>query len=108
LQLANVESTIILFDKMSYILTEEHPQNRGKARLFAALGYTRENWQQLADDLRTQHLILDAEEVEPTRHGRKFEIERPLHGPKGVANILSVWIIRWEEDFPRFVTAYKR
>jgi hypothetical protein len=105
--LTNVQSTIILPEKMDYILNAEHPENGGKARLFAALGYTQENWEQLASDLRTQHLILDAQEVEPTRHGRKFEIVGLLRGPKGFANILSVWIIRWGEDFPRFVTAYR-
>lgn len=92
---------------MDYVLDPEHPDNKGKARLFAALGYTRPGWQQLADDLRSQHLILDAEEVESTIHGRKFEIVGPLQGPTGSAIIKSIWIIRRDEDFPRFVTAYR-
>jgi hypothetical protein len=33
--------------KMDYLLNPEHPENRGKARLFAALGYTLSNWRQL-------------------------------------------------------------
>jgi hypothetical protein len=92
---------------MIYVLNPTHPQNNGKARLFAALGYTAENWERLEHDLCTQHLPLDAVEVEPTIHGRKYEITGFMQGPGGSANILSIWIIRWEEDFPRFVTAYK-
>jgi hypothetical protein len=105
--LTNFERTIIEFRKMDYLLDEYHEQNSGKARLFYALGYTRERWDVLAEDLRSQHLVLDAVEVKPNPHGRKFEITGPLRGPAGEANIKSIWIIRNEEDFPRFVTAYK-
>ncbi|MPZ47722.1 MAG: hypothetical protein GEU75_00120 [Dehalococcoidia bacterium] len=91
---------------MDYVIDSNHPQNHGKARVFVSMGYTRENWQQLADDLRSQHLVRDAKEVEPTRQGRKFLIEGNLQGTAGSANIRSVWIIRWGEEFPRFVTSY--
>jgi len=42
-----------------------------------------------------------------TRHGRKFRLPASLLGPAGRELVVTtVWIVRWEEDFPRFVTAY--
>jgi hypothetical protein len=92
---------------MEYVIDTGHDQNQGKGRVFQAIGYTRENWDLLERDIRSQHLTQEALEVEPTRHGRKFHIIAPLQGPTGTANILSVWIIRHGEDFPRFVTAHR-
>jgi hypothetical protein len=42
-----------------------------------------------------------------TEYGWKYEIRGTLTGPKGhSARVISVWIIRSGEDYPRFVTAY--
>ena len=106
MRLENSARSRVGLSKVIYLVDPEHPKNGGKARLFNALGYHQDNWEQLDKDLREQHLVLDAEEVERTIHGRKYAITGILQGPTGNANMLSVWIIRWEEDFPRFVTAY--
>ena len=92
---------------MEYVIDIGHEQNRGEGRVFQAIGYTRDDWQRLQQDLGTQHLTQDAIEVEPKRHGRKFHIIASLQGPTGTANILSVWIIRHGEEIPRFVTAHR-
>ena len=91
-----------------YLLSHEHPIGRFKARFFASLGYTEAEWTRLADDLRSQHLSVDAEEASRTRFGRKFVITAPLTGPNGAsASVCSVWIVREGESEPRFVTAYR-
>jgi hypothetical protein len=45
------------------LLNPDHPENGGKACPFAALGYSRDNWMQLADDFRSQHLTEEALEA---------------------------------------------
>jgi len=83
-------------------------RDKGKARFFAALGYTSDNWTEFEVALREQHLILDAEEDEVTKWGTMYAIVGPITGPSGErANIRSIWIIRTGEYIPRFVTAYR-
>ena len=36
-----------------YLLNREHPDNGGKAEFFIGLGFTSENWETLADALRS-------------------------------------------------------
>ena len=83
-------------------------RSRGKARFFAALGYTRDNWTEFEVALREQHLVLDAEEDEVTQWGTMYAIVGPITGLSGeTANVRSIWIIRHGGDTPRFVTAYR-
>ena len=83
-------------------------RSRGKARFFAALGYTRRNWTEFEVALRQRHLVLEAEEVEVTQWGKMYAISGPITGPSGEqANVRSIWIIRHGEEIPRFVTAYR-
>lgn len=89
-----------------YLLSETHLVGRFKARFFAQLGYSAEGWEQLASDLRTQHLAADAVALEPTHYGQKYRIRAILKGPSRQAIVVSVWVVRTGESVPRFVTAY--
>jgi hypothetical protein len=62
-----------------YVLSPSHPVGRFKATFFAALGYSRDEWPTLADDLRTQHLAHEAEHIETTAFGAKYRIVAPSH-----------------------------
>ena len=108
MKLPNAGHAIIAEAKLRhYLLSRRHPLGRFKAAFFASLGYTEQDWRRLEADLRLQHLSLDVEEQQPTTYGRKFVIAGPLTGPsERTALVASVWVIRKEEDFPRFVTAY--
>jgi hypothetical protein len=88
-----------------YLLESTHPSNGGKARFFASLGYTKEDWQRLARDLREQHLTQDAIEVEGNAYGSKWTISADLRGPTRSGRILSVWFVDFGQTVPRFVTA---
>lgn len=91
----------------AYLLSRTHSVGRFKARFFLALGYSAADWPRLEADLRTQHLSQDATLGERTRHGQKYEIRATLVGPSGrSADVVSAWVVRPREDFPRFVTAY--
>ena len=89
-----------------YVLSTSHPVGRFKARFFERLGYSAEHWARFEADLRSQHLANDADELESTQYGQKYEIRAMLNGPTGQADVVSVWLIRHGESIPRFVTAY--
>jgi hypothetical protein len=91
----------------AYLLSRSHPVGRFKAAFFRALGYSPEDWRRLEADLRNQHLSKDAAPEEGTSYGQKYTIRATLVGPLGQsADIVSVWVVRRGETFPRFVTAY--
>lgn len=108
MRLPNAERAVIDPAKLhAYLLSRTHPLGRLKATFFFGLGYSSEDWRRLDADLRSQHLFRDAIPRESTRYGQKWEIRAPLVGPSGnPAEVVSVWVILVNEDFPRFVTAY--
>ena len=90
-----------------YLLSPTHPVGRFKARFFAALGYTADEWQALEADLRIQHLSQDAEPGPRMPYGQSFTIRAILKGSNGqAAAVVSVWFIRSVSTVPHFVTAY--
>ena len=88
-----------------YLLSADHPQGRSKALYLSALGYERDNWGQLATDLRQQILPLDARHTEDSRWGSKYEILGLLRGPDGrEAWVQTIWIVLRGKTDARFVT----
>ena len=108
MQIPNADRAVIDPVKLhGYLLSRSHPVGRFKASFFLALGYSSEKWPELAADLRSQHLSRDATLEEQTPYGRKYLIHASLLGPSGSsAAVVSVWVVREGEEFPRFVTAY--
>lgn len=90
-----------------YLLSDSHPVGRFKARFFAALGYTPDDWQVLEADFRIQHLGQSAELGPSNSKGQTYTIRAILKGPNGQsAQVLSVWFVRTQTGIPHFVTAY--
>ena len=108
MRIPNADRAVIEPAKLhTYLLSRSHPVGRFKATFFLALGYSPENWPQLETDLRSQHLSKDAAPEEPSPYGQKYAIRATLVGPAGrSAELVSVWVVRKGEEFPRFVTAY--
>ena len=78
-----------------YALSVQHDVGRFKAVFFAQMGYTADNWQQLAQDIREQHSSQVADTGQPSPYGRKYTITAPLKGPSGPARqVTTVWIFR--------------
>ena len=103
----NADHAIIEQGKLEgYLLSEVHPVGRFKARFFAGLGFTADNWRELDAALRSQHLPESATPGPFDAFGQSFTIRAILKGPGGSAPVTSVWFVRTGEAVARFVTAY--
>jgi hypothetical protein len=94
---------------VDYLLNEAHPDNGGKARFFASVGFSREAPEHLMKALRdiAEHgeVVSSAESV----HGEKYVVDGWLsvHTQESRQwSIRTVWIIDRGKDAPRLVTAY--
>jgi len=102
----SLETTVIAPEKLlDYILNFANPDGEPKARFLGEMGYDQKKWQILENDLREQHLTLEASSGKESIYGKKYEIIAPLVGPNGQRRWLrSIWMIRANETFARFVT----
>jgi Domain of unknown function (DUF6883) len=89
-----------------YCLNPEHPRGKHKARVFATLGFTAEN----ADDLRAALLKAaasnDAQVAAADQFGDRYVLEFELEGPQGKGIVRSTWIVRRGERAPRLTSCF--
>jgi hypothetical protein len=89
-----------------YCLNPEHPRGKHKARVFAALGFTAEN----ADDLRAALLLAaasaDAQPAASDQFGDRYVPEFEIEGPQGKGIVQSTWIVRRGESVPRLTSCF--
>ncbi len=107
-EIPNRDRAFIAEEKVrDYLLSSVHPIGRHKARFFYRLGYRQECWRELAMDL--EQVLLENPVVNrmQTNYGEKYIVEGRLKGPAGEsAKVVTAWVIKTGEDFPRLVTAY--
>jgi len=91
-----------------YVLNADHRQGRHKARVFeAVLGISATNADVLSDALLAAVAGSNGAEWRGnTGFGDIYTLRLPLRTIKGAATVLSVWIVRRGEDFPRLATCY--
>lgn len=90
-----------------YLLSRSHPVGAEKARVFESLGYRRFGWRRLQYDLYMAAQQDNAELEGETQYGQKYRIRAILRGPHGRSlTLTTIWIVLFDEDVPRFVTAY--
>lgn len=90
---------------LDYLLSFDHPAGRYKAALLFNLGYSRERWARLREDLLAIGRIADDVVSHRTPYGHKYVTTGTLTSPTGQRRrVVVVWIILSGEDFPRFVT----
>jgi len=91
-----------------YSLTPLHRDGRHKARVFAAvLGITLDTRRMLRDALLHFPATSDAAEARGDNgFGDIFVLRFPLTTETNKAIVMSVWIIRHGEDFPRLASCY--
>jgi hypothetical protein len=108
MRLPNADNAVVERDKVvHYLLNALHPDNDGKARFFCGLGFSQEDWQRLADALRTAAAIHSVSKMMASPHGTKYIVDGRIETPGGKTPLVSaVWIVDVGLDTPRLVTAY--
>jgi hypothetical protein len=93
-----------------YALNPEHPDGGSKARVFrAALGFTRSDWEALAQALVVGVQTEPVVRKRPGRNGPVYEVVVPVSGPNTrTAPVMTAWEIPPATGVPRWVTAYVR
>jgi len=107
MNLPNAEYALVTPEKITrYLLDPANPRNRGKATVFFAVGYTREQWERLIVDLLAHGQIFPVETEEQRGADRVDTVFGPLVGPNGATRLIrTVWQIDAGTDFPRLITA---
>lgn len=89
-----------------YLLSTTHLVGYTKARFFGRLGFSASRWKELQAQLLLMARDCQAEPADTTTFGQKYHVRGIIRGPSGrVGGVLSVWIVRHDEDFPRLVAA---
>ncbi len=106
MKLTNRENAFIAKEKiLDYLIDEEN--SKGKSAFFNLFGYFKDNFEDLAIDLIKLASSGEVSETEQTKFGLKFIVSGNIIAPNGrFIAMTSVWIIKNNEDLPRFVTAY--
>lgn len=91
-----------------YVLNPAHWEGRHKARVFeSVLGITLANQEVLRNAILAAATISDeAEALGDNGHGDVYVLRFPFMTVRNAATVLTAWIIRHEEDFPRLITCY--
>jgi hypothetical protein len=90
-----------------YLLDPTNPRSRGKPAIFFALGYTREEWYRLADDLCRLAQSDEIADIEVADTVQVDNIDSLLRGPNGLERwIRSIWQVNAGGRPPRFITAF--
>ena len=90
------------------MLNTLHREGRHKARVFeSVLGITAGNDDVLRRALLDAAAASDQAEAQgDSGFGDIYILRFPLSTAKGTGTVLSVWIVRHGEDFPRLATCY--
>lgn len=92
---------------VAYLLDPLHKEGQHKARVFkSALGFQQSNANELEKAILAELPYHAALLVSEGQWGAKYQVGLPITGPTGVSvEVLTIWIIRKNTDFPKFVTA---
>lgn len=110
MKLRNAHLAIVDRSKvLDYLLSEAHPDNGGKARFFASLGFSREDPEGLMRALRNVAAHGKVVSGGGSVHGEKYVVDGWLSAHTQESrrwSVRTVWIIDRGGDAPRLVTAY--
>jgi hypothetical protein len=107
-KLPNYRKAIVEERKVrDYLLSGSHPVGRFKAKFFAGIGFSSEDWSLLQNEIRQVAVSGQAQLVQESTFGRKYLVLGTVTGLKGrTADVATIWIIRHGDDTPRLVTVY--
>jgi hypothetical protein len=92
---------------LGYLLSQQHPTGRSKARFLAQFGFNASNWPSPARALRAHAVAHPVVATTETRFGVKYTIDGPIDTPGGERpRIRAVWIVEPPVMNPRLVTIH--
>ena len=108
IKLPNYENAYIGLEKLTeYCLNEFHPYGKEKAKVFkSALGITFEDAQVLKEAILKGLESSNATEKEIDEYGKRYEVILKICIFAKEANVITSWIIKTGEDFPRMTSCY--
>lgn len=108
MKLPNAENAFIDPRKLDeYLLNPDHERGKHKARVIAAAtGITMDDSEAFRLTLLDAAKNGEAEFGLADDYGQRFVIEWELTGSTGTSRVRTAWIVRKNEDFPRFVTCH--
>ena len=111
-RLRDIVSRVIIDSRKltHYALDPDNPLGRHKALVFARrLGFTRENYTSLLQQLETRALEAEAYLQHTDQHGRHYRVDLAVTGIEGQREIIRTgWLVAPSSDEARLVTPYVR
>ena len=100
------DDTIIAPEQLTrYLLVQREFDD--KSQFLRQAGYTLDNWEQLAEDLRLHVLPAEAVLIEQTTYGDIFAIRAALTGPNGkTLFVRTIWMTELRSGVTKFITLY--
>jgi hypothetical protein len=108
MKLPNLEHAVIPREKIiDYLLSATHRDGRHKAAFFAAFGFSRDDWQKLADAIKKHAADHEVARSEESPYGIRHIVEGKINSPDGRDPLVRVvWFIEAGAERPRLATAY--
>jgi hypothetical protein len=108
MKLPRAESAVIPRSKVKdYLLNLEHSIGGGKAKFFIHFGFRAEEWEKLADALRSHAQKNLIEDFFEDSDGVTYVIEGVIEAPSGrMPRVRTIWLLEAGALAPRFITAY--
>ena len=107
MRLPNPENAVVDVRKLrDYCLSPEHPRGRKARVFFAAPGLGAEDAEELREALLSAAYSGEAIAGEEDEYGQRYVLDFEMSTAVGTATLRSGWIVRREEDFPRFTSCY--
>ncbi|WP_088891245.1 DUF6883 domain-containing protein [Leptolyngbya ohadii] len=93
-----------------YALNPDNPAGANKALIFRLrLGYTRDNYEPLLQQIEIQALEAEALPTKADQHGQRYQLDLEVVGVEGQREIVRTgWIVAPGANFARLVTLYVR
>jgi hypothetical protein len=108
MKLPNHERAAVPKSKIvGYLLSDSHAIGRHKAVFFKAVGFSEENWSEMATALLRHAAEYDIAKIEDSPFGMRYVVEGIMATPDGRTPwVRTIWFIDTGADAPRFVSAY--
>ena len=92
---------------IAYLLSPTHPHGKGKANFFVRFGFRLEDWELLAEALRTHGVSQQVVKTVESPYGTRYAVQGPLESPDGRHPLVrTVWLLKKGQVAPRLITAY--